>query len=110
MISFKEIDEKELYSFGGSNVASFVPIIRDLNFTSFMGVPHNIYSIIENGTYVGVLYRTQDNNEEKNIAVLLSFGEEIVAHIESMTAGSTTMFCPSLQQFSNLPYFDGGGL
>lgn len=108
MISFKEIDEKELYSFGGSNVASFVPIIRDLNFTSFMGVPHNIYSIIENGTYVGVLYRTQDNNEEKNIAVLLSFGEEIVAHIESMTAGSTTMFCPSLQQFSNLPYFDGG--
>lgn len=108
MVSLKEIDAKELDSFRKPNVASLVPVLRDLNFTNFMGIPNKIYSIIENGAFWGVLYRTRDSNEEKNIAVLLSFGEEIVAYLESITAGSTTMFCPSLQQFSNLPYFDGG--
>ena len=108
MVSLQEINEKELYSFRAPDDASLIPILRDANYASFMVVPHNIYIMVDDDRYVGVLYRTRDDNEVKNIVVLMTFEEEIVTYIESMTTGSTTMFCPSILHFSNLPFFDGG--
>lgn len=108
MVSLNEIQSKELASLQISNVNAMIAILRDLNFATFMGIPIKLYAIKENDTFAGVLYRTHDSNESKNIVVLLSFSQEIVEYLEATIAGSTTMFSPLVQRFSNMPYMDGG--
>lgn len=108
MILFVEANAKDLFDMSKNKICTLVALLRDLNYAIFMGISYKLYLIIEDGECIGILYKTFDHQEEKNIVSLFSYSESAIKSLEAMVNGVTTMSCPPLLQLEGMSYFNGG--